>query len=41
MVVLTLSFIRQRVQISVLCDVYPIGAPSGACSGFRVVPGRR
>ncbi len=35
MVVLTLSFIRQRVQTSVLSDVYPIGAPSGTCSGCR------
>ena len=41
MVVLTLSFIRQSVQISVLCDVYPIGAPSGTCSGFQVVLVRR
>jgi hypothetical protein len=31
----TLSYIRQRVQTSVLSDVYPIGAPSGTCSGFR------
>ena len=31
----TLSFIRQRVQTSVLSDVYPIGAPSGTCSGCR------
>ena len=29
----TLSFIHQRVQTSVLSDVYPIGAPSGTCSG--------
>ena len=29
----TLSFIPQRVQTSVLSDVYPIGAPSGTCSG--------
>ena len=35
MVVLTLIFIRQRVQTSVLSDVYPIGAPSGTCSGCR------
>jgi hypothetical protein len=39
--VLTLSFIRQRVQTSVLSDVGPIRAPLGTCSGFRVVPGRR
>jgi hypothetical protein len=31
----TLSFIRQRVQTSVLSDVYPVGAPSGTCSGCR------
>jgi hypothetical protein len=31
----TLSFILQRVQTSVLSDVYPIGAPSGTCSGCR------
>jgi hypothetical protein len=37
----TLSFIRQRVQTSVLSDVYPSPAPSGTCSGFRVVLGRR
>jgi hypothetical protein len=35
MVVLTLIFIHQRVQISVLSDVYPIGAPLGTCSGCR------
>jgi hypothetical protein len=35
MVVLTLSFIRQRVQISVLCDIYPISAPFSTCSGCR------
>ena len=33
MVVITLSFIRQRVQTSVLSDVYPICASSGTCSG--------
>jgi hypothetical protein len=27
--------IRQRVQRSVLSDVYPIPTPSGTCSGFR------
>ena len=31
----TLIFIRQRVQTLVLYDVYPIGAPSGTCSGCR------
>jgi hypothetical protein len=31
----TLSFIRQRVCRRVLSDVYPIGAPSGTCSGCR------
>jgi hypothetical protein len=31
----TLSFIRQLVQTSVLSDRYPIGAPSGTCSGCR------
>jgi hypothetical protein len=35
MVVLNLSFIRQRVQISVLSDVGPITAPLGTCSGSR------
>ncbi len=35
MVVLTLISIRQHVQTSVLSDVYPIGAPSGAYSGCR------
>ena len=35
MVVLTPSFIRQRVQTSVLSDVYPIGAPFSTCSGCR------
>ena len=35
MVVLNLSFIRQRVQTSVLSDVYPIPAPSDTCSGCR------
>jgi hypothetical protein len=33
--VITLSFILQRVQISVLSDVYPISAPLGTCSGCR------
>ena len=31
----TLSFIRQRVQTSVLSDRYPSPAPSGTCSGCR------
>jgi len=31
----TLIFIRQRVQTSVLSDVYPSSAPSGTCSGCR------
>jgi hypothetical protein len=35
MVVITLSFIRQRVQISILSDRYPIPAPLGTCSGCR------
>jgi hypothetical protein len=35
MVVITLSFIRQRVQISVLSDRYPIPAPLGTCSSCR------
>jgi hypothetical protein len=35
MVVITLSFVRQRVQTSVLSDRYPIGAPLGTCSGCR------
>jgi hypothetical protein len=35
MVVITLSFIRQHVQTSDLSDRYPIGAPSGTCSGCR------
>jgi hypothetical protein len=35
MVVLTPSFIRQRVQTSVLSDRYPIPAPFSTCSGCR------
>ena len=35
MVVLTLIFILQWVQTSVLSDIHPIGAPSGTCSGCR------
>jgi hypothetical protein len=40
MVVLTLSFMRQGVQTSVLSDVYPIGAPLGTCSGCRSAWGK-
>jgi hypothetical protein len=35
MVVITLSFIRQLVQTSVLSDRYPIAAPFSTCSGCR------
>ena len=31
----TLISIRQRVQTSILSDVYPIGAPFSTCSGCR------